>query len=407
VNSLSAEARRVVPSLAGALAIHAVLAALAVHAVRVWSPLVREDDGATRQAVIAPVEFDLVDLSPDVAVAETSAALLAKVANVETGTNIRRGELLAVIDNSASPPPSFSDSIANGEGNARVVDSANGAIGHESERPIDLGIAPGSWAKWGSFAASSAPFPDRGGLRPPAPVSSTGGLAEALEAYDHRVGLGPAGVVLSHVREAALSDVAPRVGSVQFGITVMRSGVIDIAVAPINGEVAAWTPVGERIAQSLRRKPPRIAAHRNGVHIVIELVAKETWANGRTAQAEGPRPVLDLPVLRDSDEARADLEKNNRAALPPPGAPAEKRSHALMVDVPGVFVRGSGRLGEVAIGGAPLVELGHGDAPRMLDAQGNLNTTGGLIVKGKFDEANLASNVTRAIATRVISETSF
>ncbi|HMJ55704.1 MAG TPA: hypothetical protein VK540_26695 [Polyangiaceae bacterium] len=236
-------------------------------------------------------------------------------------------------------------------------------------------------------------------MRQPTPVSSTGGLAEALEAYDHRAGLGPAGVVVSYVREAALSDVAPRAGSVQFGITVMRSGVIDIAVAPANGEVAAWTPVGDHIAQLLRRKPPRISAHRNGVHIVIELVAKETWANGRTAQSGDPRPWVALPVLRESDEARAELVERNRAALPPPGAPAEKRSHALLADVPGVFVSGSGRLGEVAIGVAPFAEVGHGDPPKVIAS--------GFVAKGKFDEANLASNATRAIATRVISETSF
>jgi hypothetical protein len=32
---------------------------------------------------------------------------------------------------------------------------------------------------------------------------------------------------------------------------------------------------------------------------------------------------------------------------------------------------------------------------------------GGFVAIGKFDEANLASNVTRNIATRLISETSF
>jgi hypothetical protein len=391
--------RGFVPPLVGALVIHAVVAALGVHAARLWSPLDRQDDDATRHEMIAPVEIDLFDLSPTVPVAEKTAALLAKFANVERGSHIRRGEHLAVIENPASPSTSFSDANPNRENNARAVDSANGAPGHESERPIDLGIAPGSWARWGSFAASSAPFPDRGGLRQPAPVSSTGGLAEALEAYDQRAGLGLAGVVVSYVREAAVSDVAPRAGSVQFGITVMRSGVVDIAVAPASGEIAAWTPVGEHIARLLRRKPPRISAHRNGVHIVIELVAKETWANGRTAQSEGPRPWVALPAPRESDEARAELVEENRAALPPPGAPAEKRSHALLADVPGVFVRGSGRLGEVAIGVAPFAEVGHGDPPKVIAR--------GFVAKGKFDETNLASNVARAIATRVISETSF
>ncbi|HMI88212.1 MAG TPA: hypothetical protein VK550_29205 [Polyangiaceae bacterium] len=396
---MSAEARRFVLPLAGALAIHAVVAALAVHAVRVWSPLDREGDEATRPEVIAPLEIDLFDLSPAVPVAEKTGALLVKFASVERGSDFGRGGLPVVIENRPSPPASFSDSTPNGEDNARAVDSAKGASGHESERRIDLGIAPGSWAKWGSFAASPAPFPDRGGLRQPSPVSSTGGLAEALEAYDQRAGLGLAGLVVSYVREAAGSDVAPRAGSVQFGITVTRSGVVDIAVASANGEVAAWIPVGEHIARLLRRKPPRISPHRNGVHLVIELVAKETWANGRAAQSEGPRPWVALPVPRESDQARAELVEQNRAALPPPGAPAEKRSHALLADVPGVFVRGSGRLGEVAVGVAPFAEVGHGDPPKVIAR--------GFVAKGKFDEANLASDVTRAIATRVISETSF
>jgi len=404
VDYVSAEARRLVPPLVGALALHAVVAALAVHAARARSHLGPEDNGINRQEDMAPVEIDLLDLSAGVHVVETPAALLAKRANVEAGSDVRRGELLAVIENPASSSSSFSNSSPNGEDDARAVDSAHvdsakGATGHESERPIDLAIAPGSWAKWGSFAASPAPFPDRRGLRQPSPVSSTGGLSEALEAHDHRAGLGPAGVVVSYVREAALSDLAPRAGSVQFGITVMRSGVVDIAVAPAHAEVAAWTPVGEHIAQLLRRKPPRIPAHRNGIHVVVELVAKDTWANGRKAQSEGPRPLVALPVPRDSDEARADLVEKNRAALPPPGAPAEKRSHALLVDVPGVFVSGSGRLGEVAIGVAPFAEVGHGDPPKAIAR--------GFVAKGKFDEANLGSKATRAIATHVISETSF
>ena len=181
------------------------------------------------------------------------------------------------------------------------------------EPSIDLGIAPGSWAKWGAL---TVPPPTTGPVadRAPAPVSSTGGLAEALEASDREKGLGPSGAVLSAVRDAASWVGAPPSGITQFAITLYQGGEVDIALADTDGNASAWTEVGERIAKALRLRRPRL---KTGVRMVVELVTKESWADGSSIKSDGPRPSVTLPVPRSTEDAEIPSRTSQPCGLTP------------------------------------------------------------------------------------------
>ena len=92
-------------------------------------------------------------------------------------------------------------------------------------------------------------------------MSSTGGLAEALDAHDRKVGIGPSGAALSAARDAALGEAAPRSGVAQFAVTVYQDGSIDVALVASSSEAAGWSSVGSAMAASLRRKPPASRRH--------------------------------------------------------------------------------------------------------------------------------------------------
>ena len=133
------------------------------------------------------------------------------------------------------------------------------------------------------------------------------------------------------------------------------------------------------------------------MRLLIELAIEERWPSGDVTRSEPPRPSVTLPTPRSTEDAKADLEKNNPAAAPPPGAPASQRPMALIPDAPGVFVSGRGRAGAYAIGAGAVGEVGNGDPPKRV--------VSGLVIKGNVDPTNLVGSATRTIATRVISET--
>ena len=250
------------------------------------------------------------------------------------------------------------------------------------------------------MGALTVPPPTTGPVadRAPAPVSSTGGLAEALEASDREKGLGPSGAVSSAVRDAASWVGAPPSGITQFAITLYQGGEVDIALADTDGNASAWTEVGERIAKALRLRRPRL---KTGVRMVVELVTKESWADGSSIKSDGPRPSVTLPVPRSTEDAKSHLERRNLAALPPPDAPAERRPMALIPDAPGAFVVGRGRIGKVAIGVGAFPEVGYparepfSEPPKIILV--------GPVLKGDFDVTNLAGRATRTISTRLLS----
>jgi hypothetical protein len=257
------------------------------------------------------------------------------------------------------------------------------APGTGDQRHVDLGIAPGNWARWTNLegAPREAPAP-----RPsPSPVSTTGGLAEALEAHDQGLGLGPAGAVLSAAREAAHSDVAPQLGKATFAVTVLRTGVVDVQLTGASSDVDGWRKVAESMAAFIKRKPPQINPPRNGVRMGIELAAEERWPNGAPSKSEGPSLKVTGPSLRTVDQAKEDLAARNPTAIPPPASPVEQPSLKANVDLPGVFLQGRGKVCSYKIGLTPF----------------------GLGASGGCDPSNIGAPPQRVVSTRVVSESMF
>jgi hypothetical protein len=248
--------------------------------------------------------------------------------------------------------------------------------------PIQLGIGAGDWSRWvDPTAAAPRAEGERGNVRP-APVSSTGGLVEALEARDQAVGLGPAGAVLSAVHDAGYSDIAPALGTAMFSITVLRSGAIDVQLTGASSQTAAWTKVGESIAAAIRRKPPRIAPTRIGVRLGVEVVAEERWANGQATRSDtGPHLAVAPPKFQATETAKEALLDRNPAAVPEPTAPAGKPPLQANFGGPGVYLQGRGKVCSYKVG---------------------LSLTP---ISGGCDPANIGQPARRVVSTRVVSQT--
>ena len=198
-----------------------------------------------------------------------------------------------------------------------AVDRSAKAAGAQPH--VDLGIAPGDWSRWTNPAAT-APETTAPCLAP-APVSTTGGLAEALEAHDQATGLGPAGAVLSAAREAAHTDVAPQLGTATFAVTVLRTGIVDVQLTGASSNVDGWQQVAASMAAAIKRKPPQIHPPRNGVRIGIALEAEERWPSGAVARTEGPSVSVTMLLLHAVDQAKEDLQQPHPPRSHRPAAP--------------------------------------------------------------------------------------
>ena len=295
----------------------------------------------------------------------------------------------------ATPDVGAQADLAAAAGDAAV----DPTVARHSPAPVDLGTAPGSWTRWGDFTTAPASSGRSASAAAAAPASTSGGLAEALAAQDRSVGLGPSGTVLAAVRDAAGSDAAPWAGTAQLAITVYAQGQIDVALASWTGDRAAWSELTRRVTASLRRKPPRMMASRKGMRWLIELDAHDRTPSGRAVAPSRVGGLVTPPRLQNSEAAKADLAQRNPAIAPPPGAPAEQRPLAPIVDSPGVFMEANGRLGTAAVSVGTFGEVGHGDPGHQVAT--------GLVAKGNVDIADVFGGTARSVSTRVVSETAF
>jgi hypothetical protein len=269
-----------------------------------------------------------------------------------------------------------------GEGGYALDPSApSGPVG--SQKQVELGIGSGDWSRYVDPTArvEAPPAPRPSSTAPPA--SSTGGLAEALEAHDREVGLGPGGPVVSAAHEAGHSDVAPAIGTAKFSITVMRAGGIQVELVGASSNVEGWRKVADKMAAAIQKKPPRIAGGRNGVRFALELVAEERWPNGQVARSEGPALAITVPSLKATDKSIEDLSKRNPLAVAPPGSPSEQPPLKLDVDMPGVWLKGRGKVCSYQVGLTPL----------------------GPMLGGGCDPSNIGARPQRVVSAKVTDQT--
>lgn len=358
----------------------ALVAAVALHCLGVCLTLRTQEPlgGAARGGSPSPaeptVEIELSEPSP-----EARAKAFASQGSALEAPTASSPHSLHKAGSSPTADPTSTGPIA-GSGDYALDPSAPST---GEPHGVDLGIAPGDWSRW---TASDAPQSETTApRRAPAPVSTTGGLAEALEAHDQVLGLGPAGTVLSAAREAGHSDVAPALGKATFAITVLRTGIVDVQLTSASSDVVGWQKVAANMAEVIKRKPPQIHPPRNGVRIGVELVADERWPNGAPARSEGPSVAVTGPSLRTVDQAKEDLATRNPAAIAPPGNPVEQPSLKVNADLPGVFLQGRGKVCSYKIGLTPF----------------------GLGASGGCDPSNIGAPPQRVVSTRVVSESMF
>jgi hypothetical protein len=308
-------------------------------------------------------------------------------ASVPEGTPMETGRRVARSEVPPAPGPAGSADLGGGGAEAPYALDPRAEPGAPRGSSVDLGIRPGDWSKWADPHAQATTGSGEGApeRRAPAPISSTGGLREALEARDQELGLGPGGAVLSAVQEATHSEVAPQLGSAKFEITVLRTGGVEVKLAAVSSDVAGWSQVKERVAAALKRKPPRIDGGRNGVRLGIEVVARDQLPNGAPAVSEPPRIEVAAPSFKAIDESKEELARRNPLAVSEPVPHTNATPLKANVELPGVFVAGRGRVCGYRAG---LTVLGPA-------------------ITGGCDPSNIGAKPTRVVSTRIVSQAMF
>jgi hypothetical protein len=340
-------------ALAGALALHAAVASLTYMKGRSGGD---EAAGPMPAAMEAEIDVDLgAPGAQEPSAVEPRPEDDRPGARAELDSKAKRHAAPSTTEGAIIPESGPPEVGPEGKGGYALDPTApRSPTGTSEGPPIDLGIGSGDWSRYvDPTARVEAPRPPRPGSTAP-PASSTGGLAEALEAHDREVGLGPDGPVLTAAHEAGHSDVAPAIGTATFSITVTSAGGVQVDLTGVSSNVGAWRKVADKLAAAIKRKPPRIVGGRNGVRFALELVAEERWPNGQVARSEGPALALALPTLRSTDQSIEDLSKRNPFAVPPPGSPAEQPQLKLNVDLPGLYLKGRGKVCSYQVGISPF-----------------------------------------------------
>ena len=345
---------------------------------------------------LADTEIELLDepLDPrgreDIDLREARITALVAPSPIAPTREHRANPLAGVSPESVNVPKSHDPSgapsaeLGVADGSYVLDPSTEARSGARQGAPIELGIGAGDWSRWVDPTAS--PTVVRKGREPlgvaPRPVSSTGGLAEALEARDQSIGLGPAGAVLTAVHQAGYSEIAPALGTATFSITVLRSGDVDVRVTAASSQHEGWAKLGESIAAAIRRKPPRISEARTGVRLGIEVVAEERWPNGQATRSDsGPKLELTPPKFQAVETAKQALLDRNPAAVPDPDAPASQPRLQANFEAPGLVVQGRGKICSYRIGLSPIP------------------------ISGGCDPTNIGAKPRRVVSTRVINQT--
>lgn len=255
------------------------------------------------------------------------------------------------------------------------------------EGPIDLGLGPDGWQRWVGVLPNepAAPRTEARGrpvVRAP-PASSTGGLQEGLEASDRKLGMGPSGRVATALFQAAHAPDAPETGTALFDVTVLRTGAVEVTLGETSDR--RWQAVATHAAEALRQAPPRIPPPREGYRLTLRITAEETMPNGlKRKQLHGARLEVDPPRFRDQRAAEREIELKNPVVGVGPDQ-QDFRGAPIVMDVPGVYVTGVGRVCSYRFG---------------------ISVTG-LLLQGGCDPANAGAKLQRMVRTEVREQSAF
>ena len=177
----------------------------------------------------------------------------------------------AVLDPGGSDPNGIPGGRG-GDASSRGAGSGTGTgTGSGPRRPINTGI-DGSMAWMWTRPNVSTPKPR--------PASTTGGLQEALDAHDRKVGLGYGGPVVSAFHSAAASPSAPQGGRARFEAIIDSSGrVSSVHVLSANGDMAAWQAVASQVLRILRSRILRVPEGQ-AIAIVVDVRSRYQMPSG-------------------------------------------------------------------------------------------------------------------------------
>jgi len=269
---------------------------------------------------------------------------LARVESRRSGAEPTTGHEAATSDEASDATPAVEGVL-----DEAPIDSA------PSPGVIDLGIGPDGWQRWVApskpgetvRAERTTPRANRFHVFRPRTKSSTGGLQEGLDEKDRTLGLGPQGRVLSASHKAAHATVAPQLGVARFDVTVLRTGAVEVTLGSASRDVEQWRQVAAQIAGDLRASPPRIAPPREGLKLVIEVVAEETMPNGtKITSLHGPKFEVTPPALKSTKKTQEQILEDNPTT---PEADAEGLP-PIQLDLPGVWLAERGKVCSYRLG---------------------------------------------------------
>jgi hypothetical protein len=123
------------------------------------------------------------------------------------------------------------------------------------------------------------------------PETTGPGLAAALDAQDAARGLGRGGPARTAVEEAARGKDAPTFGIATFSIAIGADGAVDVRVADASVDRPGWAALRQEIAESLKKKPIRLAPNQNGLRVVVRVEASEKFPEGTAPTPDAKQGV--------------------------------------------------------------------------------------------------------------------
>jgi len=326
---------------------------------------------------LAPPSADARPSAPEGG--DLGASMLPRSPGASHG-KLTRHDLVPRAEATESPPPEV---VALGELEPAASAPAKPA---EREGPVDLGLGPDGWQRWVGVLPNEpvarATEPRGRPLVHAAPVSSTGGLQEGLEASDRKLGMGPAGRVATALFQAAHTPDAPETGTALFNVTVLRTGAVEVTLGETTDR--RWQAVATHAAEALRQSPPRIPPPREGYRLTLRITAEETMPNGlKRKELHGARLEVEAPRFHDLRAAQREIELKNPTLGVGPDAAVS--GSPIGMDLPGVYVTGVGKVCSYRFGISPA----------------------GLSLQGGCDPSNAGAKLQRMVRTEVREQSAF
>ncbi len=240
------------------------------------------------EAVIAPVEIALEDdeesapvpsqapPSPPAEIVENPGARLPAPAGVRAGAATAAKDPLAMV----TPPTAGTGSPID----APTTDDGSTWTYRPTTRAFDATsrhlLAPGG--------ARAAVGPNDAPPKPPG-VSKTGGVTEALDEHDVKLGISRGGEVLSAMEGAARAGNGPLRGNATFEIIVDAKGQASVSLQNASDDHDGWAGLVASMRDAVSKRHVRIAPGSKGHRIVVRIESRIQYADGRDPRADGPR----------------------------------------------------------------------------------------------------------------------